>query len=689
MPNATIERMRRALAAHDADVDPHETIRSQPSGSATAMGSDTPAPATQVDGRAAHAGLPQLDVSDDASAQLRVIEKLGAGGMGEVMLARDRTLDREVAVKRLLSKHRGEAWAVDTLLHEGIVTGRLEHPNIVPVHALGIDPGGSPAIVMKRVEGVPWHALIADGEHDHRHFDIFLEVCRAIEFAHSRGIVHRDIKPSNVLVGSYGEVYVGDWGIATDSGTGAYDHRVADEDVMPLGTPGYMAPEMLKLDGVIDHKTDVYLLGATLHHVLVGRSRHGGGESLLDAFSSVATSEPYDYAASVPRRLAAICNKAMSWRKKARFSDVGALRKEVSRYLRHRASIALADEAAQRLRELKAITDAPDSDDRLTTMHRVFSAARFGYEQALREWDGNREARAGLSRALAIMVRQSIDSGDVATAEAFAAELTTPEPALLADLERAKAAQGDEKARAAQLERFARDLDPQHRWRPRFLFFVIVGLVGAALALSFTPVLGAQLLSLTYPNALIMQAFIALVFGVAVALGRHTLLVDTVTRRVIAMLALVMLAMFVNRLLCWANDTSFAQATANEMLLSCLATSIAAITVDRRLLWGAVCFAVGTAAAHLFPARFLEVFVTSTVLAFLSVSLGLGPGRRSLAAALTLLLLLGCGADDSSRGSAAGGAAQGGAGERGGGAQGGAQGRRWGTGWRGHRRRRR
>src|SRR5204863_2462534 len=137
--------------------------------------------------------------------------RLGEGGMGTVDRALQRSLGREVAIKRVRDRRAGDG-AVRALLAEARVAGSLEHPNVVPIHALGRDAGGDPALVMKRVEGVSWSALIHDPAHPRWsdlprdrlrwHLETLMQVCNAIELAHSRGIIHRDLKPNNVMIGS-------------------------------------------------------------------------------------------------------------------------------------------------------------------------------------------------------------------------------------------------------------------------------------------------------------------------------------------------------------------------------------------------------------------------------------------------------------------------------------------------------
>ncbi|HTR51725.1 MAG TPA: serine/threonine-protein kinase [Kofleriaceae bacterium] len=205
--------------------------------------------------------------------------KLGAGGMGEVLLATDRQIGREVAIKRMRVAATPDS--VARFMREAKIQGRLEHPAIAPVHELSTDEDGQPFFVMKRLAGV---TLTAAGKRFTRQklLRAFADVCLAVELAHSRGIVHRDLKPDNIMLGDYGEVYVLDWGIARvlgepDDEPGVVPTaRPSDPDLVSdstaigsvIGTPGYIAPEVM--DGApADRLADVYALGRILR-VIVG-----------------------------------------------------------------------------------------------------------------------------------------------------------------------------------------------------------------------------------------------------------------------------------------------------------------------------------------------------------------------------------------------------------------------------------
>jgi serine/threonine-protein kinase len=187
-------------------------------------------------------------------------EVLGRGGMGEVVLAEDLRIGRSVAVKRLRADAPSEE-AVARFLREARIQARLEHPAIVPVHELGRDAEGRPYFTMKRLAGVTLAAELATASRS-KLLRAFVDVCLAIELAHSRRVVHRDLKPANIMLGDFGEVYVLDWGIAH-----LLDEPDESERGQVLGTPGYMAPEQARGEP-IDPAADVYALGRILSEIL-------------------------------------------------------------------------------------------------------------------------------------------------------------------------------------------------------------------------------------------------------------------------------------------------------------------------------------------------------------------------------------------------------------------------------------
>src|SRR4051812_1353777 len=214
---------------------------------------------------------------------------LGRGGMGDIMLATDIQIGREVAVKRM----RDARGSVSRFLREARIQGRLEHPAIVPVHEVLTDSAGHPYFVMKRLTGTTLHDIIvasrddslestAAGRHSRtRLLRAFADVCLAVEFAHTRGVIHRDLKPANIMLGDFGEVYVLDWGVTRvlgdDETPGSLDPTPSGgggtEAGAVLGTIGYMPPEQLR--GLpVDRRADIYALGCVLFEILCGEPLH-------------------------------------------------------------------------------------------------------------------------------------------------------------------------------------------------------------------------------------------------------------------------------------------------------------------------------------------------------------------------------------------------------------------------------
>ncbi len=255
------------------------------------------------------------------------------------------------------------------------MTGQLEHPNIVPIHELATRPeDGSPYYTMRLVAGrtlrvaiTEYHRRQKPGSTDRleqtRLLTAFVEVCQAIAYAHSRGVVHRDLKPENVLLGNFGEVVVLDWGLAKvvrmapDSGFSPVSTTpdVNTEKTLAgevLGTPAYMAPEQASGQvELIDARTDVYALGAILYEILTGRKPHEGAsiqEVLGKAAAALAPSarlvEP-----STPSSLDAICGRAMAREQDQRYASAAEMAQEVQRYLADEPVLACPENWSRRL----------------------------------------------------------------------------------------------------------------------------------------------------------------------------------------------------------------------------------------------------------------------------------------------------------------------------------------------------
>ncbi|MFO0629005.1 MAG: serine/threonine-protein kinase [Polyangiales bacterium] len=411
--------------------------------------------------------------SPEATSSLQVEALLGAGGMGRVYAATQTSLRRGVAVKVLAEvapSHRA------ALLHEARITGRLEHPNIVPVHALGVDAQGDPVMVMKRIEGASLRALLQDASHpgwsplDARHEDrvsaqvsVLLQVCDALSYAHAQGVVHRDVKPENVMVGPFGEVYLLDWGVALDLTAPQGDHAI-------VGTPAYMAPEMVDGDPArVSPRTDVFLLGATLHEVLAGSPPHRGA-TVLEVLRAAADPSRPTVPPDAPLELAALAARAMSPDPDLRPASAAAFREGLQAWSRHRASVALSTRQWEALRALQVAGEADEA-----ALDRAL-ACRHGFAQALKWWPENPDAQRGEGVALTFLADHAMARGDAAGARTFLDEIPGGDASraeALAALERDLDASRARETRARTLQREL-DLSGWLRGSP-WVFAAMVG----------------------------------------------------------------------------------------------------------------------------------------------------------------------------------------------------------------------
>ncbi len=270
---------------------------------------------------------------------------IGQGGLGRVMLAYDRELDRLVAVKELLQQ---TPESVARFQREALVTARLQHPGIVPVHDAGRWPNGSPYYAMKLVEGRDLALRIRECSGLAARLALvpnLVAVCETMAYAHDRRVIHRDLKPSNVVIGEFGETMIVDWGLAKDldaptqPSTESVDpYRNASAELTRagdiLGTPAYMAPEQARGDAV-DERTDVYALGAMLYHVLDGappRRESSDAATAAGTTRARSTTVALTTLIDAPPDLRAIVGKAMADDPDARYPSARELAHELRRF---------------------------------------------------------------------------------------------------------------------------------------------------------------------------------------------------------------------------------------------------------------------------------------------------------------------------------------------------------------------
>jgi serine/threonine-protein kinase len=303
--------------------------------------------------------------------RFRVLRPHAQGGLGAVYVAIDDELHREVALKQIREEHADHVESRARFVLEAEITGGLEHPGIVPVYSLGHDDFGRPFYAMRFIRGDSLNDAI---ESFHRNdqpgrepgeralatqklLRRFLDVCNAISYAHSRGVLHRDLKPGNILVGRYGETLVVDWGLAkvvgTREPTGEATLRPnsisGSTETLPgsaLGTPAYMSPEQAagRLEE-LGATSDVYGLGATLYCLLTGRPPFAKGDlaHTLERVQKGDFPSPRFANPKVPRALEAVCLKAMSLRPGDRYPTARELADDIERWL--------ADEPVKAYRE--------------------------------------------------------------------------------------------------------------------------------------------------------------------------------------------------------------------------------------------------------------------------------------------------------------------------------------------------
>jgi eukaryotic-like serine/threonine-protein kinase len=306
----------------------------------------------------------EMPRSPDRSARLQLFGEIARGGMGAVLRGRDVDLGRDLAVKVLLEAHQEKPELVRRFVEEAQIGGQLQHPGVVPVYELGSFADHRPFFTMKLVKGHTLAELLTEregtAESRPRFLGIFSQVCQTMAYTHARGVIHRDLKPSNIMVGSFGEVQVMDWGLAKvlPRGAPADDAEAAREKAHAtliatapsesdgersqagsvMGTPAYMAPEQARGEiSLVGKRADVFALGSILCEVLTGEAAFTGrsaGEihrkaalgDLADALARLDSS-------GADAELIALAGDAMAREPEDRPRDAGELADRVTAYL--------------------------------------------------------------------------------------------------------------------------------------------------------------------------------------------------------------------------------------------------------------------------------------------------------------------------------------------------------------------
>jgi hypothetical protein len=601
--------------------------------------------------RAALELLQQLGAGDEAvlRRKLKLEETIGEGGMGVVHLATQRTIGRKVAVKTLRQEHRHELAALK-LLREGWVIGLLEHPNIVPVHDIGLDAHGMPLIVLKRIEGTHWGELITDAERVQERFGvadllewnlgILMHVCNAISYAHSRGIVHRDLKPENVMVGEFGQVYVVDWGIAVslrDDGSGRLPLAATSND--PAGTPYYMAPELMNGEPATE-RTDVYLLGAILHEILSGRPPHVC-KNLRELLRSVLASRP-DLPADAPPELSVICRRAMAPEPEDRFESVEAMQQQLRDHLQHQGSIRLARRAGQPLAELVEAArvkpgsgaepaeegaEREDEDQRRLRLYRLYSECRFGYREALGAWSDNTRAREGLDLATEVMVAYEIAHDEPRAAEALLADLDQPAPRLQDAVRSARAASEAQQHKIEAMAEVGRQMDQSVGQRRRFIAASIVFLLWClgplAAVLAIRGPLTESYVNMIVAESLMLVVVVAVGFVFARRVER-----TKINRRLFGMMAFLMVATLVQNIVLSGMEVPVVTGLRLKLFLWFAMSGMMAILLEWRFFPAVLGYLAGAGLSILWPEGRYFIITGCHLLMGLNVAAVWLPRRR-------------------------------------------------------------
>jgi tRNA A-37 threonylcarbamoyl transferase component Bud32 len=317
--------------------------------------------------------FPDMPAALPDGERYEVVKFHARGGLGEVYLAHDQALDRDVALKQIRPDQADNPTHRADFLREAHLTGLLEHPGVVPIYGLGTHPDGRPFYAMRFIEGENLRAAVtryhSPGQSDSQRrvalrelLRRFIEVCNTLAFAHARGIIHRDLKPDNIMLGKYGETLVVDWGLARFVTQKEGEEQKGRSGVVGTetvagqvkGTPAYMAPEQAAGQKDLGPACDIYGLGATLFYLLTGQPPVQGSivEVMIIQVQRGTLRRPREVKADVPAGLEAVCLKALALKPEARYATAQALAEDLARWLADEPPLAYREPVGERLGRL-------------------------------------------------------------------------------------------------------------------------------------------------------------------------------------------------------------------------------------------------------------------------------------------------------------------------------------------------
>ncbi len=335
----TEDTVAESAASDDTLAAPPESQATQPRArNDSGLGVRTP---TTIGDSLRGANIESFDSVD--RRRYEVLGEMARGGLGRVMRARDPRTGRIVALKEIIVPNRE---TIARFAREALVTANLQHPSIVPVYEVGRWPNGDPFYAMKLVQGRTLSELIGKAKTAAERMALLphaIAVADALAYAHSEHVIHRDLKPGNVLVGSYGETVVIDWGLARNTATGQEVGALSNPSIdlgtdtiigTVIGTPSYMPPEQA-LGAPIDEGADVYAIGALMYHMLSGARPYADAKTVEEVVERVKSGPPAPLATLAPEtppELIAIVEKAMSRTLAGRYRSAEGLAEDLRRF---------------------------------------------------------------------------------------------------------------------------------------------------------------------------------------------------------------------------------------------------------------------------------------------------------------------------------------------------------------------